>query len=105
MPAKDVIHDAVKNALIKDGWTITDDPFIIKYEDVNLQADLAAERTLAAQKGNQKIVVEIKSFLSPSPITDIKMALGQFDLYEFYLTLTAPINSIWQSATWRMKSY
>jgi hypothetical protein len=23
MGAKDVIHDAVKNALIKDGWTIT----------------------------------------------------------------------------------
>jgi XisH protein len=22
MPAKDIYHDAVKNALIKDGWTI-----------------------------------------------------------------------------------
>jgi hypothetical protein len=90
MVAKDVIHDAVKNALIKDGWTITDDPYIIKYEDVNLQADLAAERPIAAQKDNRKIVVEIKSFLSPSPINDIKVAFGQFDLYEFYLKLTAP---------------
>jgi XisH protein len=26
MPAKDIYHDAVKNALIKDGWTITADP-------------------------------------------------------------------------------
>jgi hypothetical protein len=26
MPAPDFIHDAVKQALIKDGWTITDDP-------------------------------------------------------------------------------
>jgi len=26
MPALDLYHDTVKNALIKDGWTITDDP-------------------------------------------------------------------------------
>ncbi len=26
MPAKDIYHDVVKQALIKDGWTITDDP-------------------------------------------------------------------------------
>jgi hypothetical protein len=25
MPAKDLYHEAVKNALIKDGWTITAD--------------------------------------------------------------------------------
>ena len=27
MPAKDFYHDAVCRALLKDGWTITDDPF------------------------------------------------------------------------------
>jgi len=27
MPAKDTYHDALCRALIKDGWTITDDPF------------------------------------------------------------------------------
>jgi XisH protein len=26
MPAKDTYHDAVKNALIKDGWSIFADP-------------------------------------------------------------------------------
>jgi hypothetical protein len=26
MPAKDTYHNAVENALIKDGWTITHDP-------------------------------------------------------------------------------
>ena len=25
MPAKDIYHECAKNALIKDGWTITDD--------------------------------------------------------------------------------
>ena len=45
MPAKDVYHDAVKNALIKDGWTITADPYKIKYKDAELFADLAVEKT------------------------------------------------------------
>lgn len=27
--AKDVIYDAVQSALVKDGWTLTDDPLII----------------------------------------------------------------------------
>jgi hypothetical protein len=40
MPRKDRIHEAVKNALIKDGWTITDDPFRIHYEDADVYADL-----------------------------------------------------------------
>jgi len=61
MSAKDVIHDSVKNALIKDGWVITHDPFTIKYKDATLFADLAAQRTLAAEKAGNKILVEIKS--------------------------------------------
>ncbi len=31
MPARDKVHDIVKNALIKDGWTITDDPLTLKF--------------------------------------------------------------------------
>jgi hypothetical protein len=42
--AKDKIHDAVKNALIKDGWTITADPYKLKTPDLRLEADLAADR-------------------------------------------------------------
>jgi hypothetical protein len=44
MPASDYIRDSVKSALVKDGWTITDDPYWISFEDVTLFADLAAER-------------------------------------------------------------
>lgn len=81
MSARDFIHDAVKNALIKDGWIITDDPFTIQYEDATLFADLAAERTIAAEKAETKILVEIKSFVGPSPFHDLKVALGQYQLY------------------------
>jgi len=31
MPAKDIFHNHVKNALIKDGWFITHDPLTLKY--------------------------------------------------------------------------
>ena len=42
MPALDRIHGPVRNALIKDGWTITHDPFVIAYEEVTLFSDMAA---------------------------------------------------------------
>jgi XisH protein len=63
MPKLDIIHNAVKGALIKDGWTITDDPFIIEYKKTKLYADLGAERPIAAQRGGLRIVVEVKSFV------------------------------------------
>ena len=61
VPTRDIIHDAVKNALIKDGWTITADPYVIAYEDVTLFADLGVERPLAAERAGRKIVVEVKA--------------------------------------------
>ncbi|MEN8216447.1 MAG: element excision factor XisH family protein [Pseudomonadota bacterium] len=38
MPAKDIIHNPVKNALIKEGWKITHDPYTIRYEEVTAYA-------------------------------------------------------------------
>jgi hypothetical protein len=90
MPVPDVIHDAVKNALIKDGWTITDDPYTIKFEDATLYADLRAERPLAAERGGRRIVVEIKSFLGPSLYHDWELAIGQYEVYRRLLQVTEP---------------
>ncbi len=58
MSAKDIIHEAVKSALIKEGWTVTDDPYTIEFNDEFVYADLAAERIIAAEKEHEKIVVE-----------------------------------------------
>lgn len=90
MPAKDTYHNAVKNALIKDGWTITADPYFIKYEDAELYADLAAEKPIAAERQGQKIVVEIKSFIGRSLMYDFHGALGQYIVYRNLIQLTAP---------------
>ncbi len=81
MPQYDLYHTQVKNALIKDGWIITDDPFTIEYKGLRLYADLGAEKLLVAEKFNQKIVIEIKVFNSPSLITELEKALGQYNIY------------------------
>ena len=31
MPQRDIYHDTVKNALIKDGWTIMHDPLVLPF--------------------------------------------------------------------------
>ncbi|NEQ87450.1 MAG: fatty-acid oxidation protein subunit alpha, partial [Moorea sp. SIO2I5] len=48
MAAKDLFHDAVKQALLKDDWIITADPLKIKIEGVKLEIDLAADKVIAA---------------------------------------------------------
>ena len=90
MPTKDVIHEAVKNALIKDGWTITADPYVIDYDDLTLFADLAADRALAAEKEGRRIALEIKSFLGRSEVREFETALGQYQLYRGLLEVTDP---------------
>lgn len=46
MPARDSSHEAVKQAVINDGWVITDDPYVISYGDRFLFIDLGASRLL-----------------------------------------------------------
>lgn len=82
MPAKDLYHDTVKTALIKDGWTITDDPLTLAIGERDLYVDLGAEKLLIADRGSQKIAVEVKSFIGSSPVKDLENALGQYILYE-----------------------
>ena len=55
MPQRDIYHDAVRNALIKDGWDITHDPFAIAFGQHNLYVDLGAKQMLAAEKEGRRI--------------------------------------------------
>jgi XisH protein len=82
--AKDIFHNHVKQILINDGWEITHDPFLVrsKNKSSNFQIDLGAEKLLAAEKGIEKIVVEVKSFLNESLTTDFHNALGQYLNYK-----------------------
>lgn len=88
--AKDKYHDLVKNALIADGWTVTDDPYKVKVKKHTLNVDLGAEKILAAEKGTEKIAVEIKSFIGISQIYQLYNALGQFGYYQIAMEKQAP---------------
>jgi hypothetical protein len=90
MSAKDIFHDAVRNGLEKEGWVITDDPLRIRAGRVDMQIDLGAKRIIAAEKGEEKIAVEIKSFISPSNISEFHTALGQFLNYRVALEEQQP---------------
>lgn len=90
MPAKDIYHDTVKTALIKDGWTITHDPLTLRLTRKKLYIDLGAERLIAAERGSQQIAVEVKSFTRASDIKDLEDALGQFVLYDRLLARYDP---------------
>jgi hypothetical protein len=85
MGRRDYYHDALRCALEKDGWTITHDPFPLPYGSTVVEIDLGAERLIAAEKGNERIAVELKSFTSASIISEFHTALGQYLNYKLAL--------------------
>ena len=90
MSAKDKFHEQVKRALIKDRWTVTDDPLEVTSEGRTFIVDLGAERLILADRGREKIAIEVKSFLNSSAITDFYGALGQFSTYRLALKREDP---------------
>lgn len=95
MPAKDIYHEPIKNALIKDGWTITHDPYVLQWGRKDLFIDLGAEKLIAAVQNECKIAVEVKSFVNPSPISDLEKALGQYTLYLDILLKVEPERTLY----------
>lgn len=90
MAAKDIYHDTVKAALLKDGWNITDDPFSLKAGKRDLFIDMGAEKLVIAERANRKIAVEVKSFIGTSLVRDFEQALGQYLLYSDLLQRQYP---------------
>lgn len=97
--AKDIYHNTVKTALEKDSWTITDEFFRLAIGSRSVYIDLGAEKIIAAEKEGCKIAVEIKSFLSPSPVQDLEQALGQYILYRDGLMRSQPDRTLYLAIT------
>lgn len=53
MPRQDIYRKQVRNALKKDGWKVTHDPYTIRLEDVIFYVDLAAEKKRLRQMANR----------------------------------------------------
>ena len=95
MPARDIYHNAVKAALIKDGWVITHDPYHVAFGGRDVYIDLGAEReafgvVLAAERGVTRIAVEVKTFTGPSVLADLQQAIGQYVLYRTWMRTVEP---------------
>jgi hypothetical protein len=103
MPARDRYHDCVKNALVKDGWTITHDPLYVQAGNKDMYVDLGAEQLLTADKEGRKIAVEIKGFLSESDMKDLHEALGQFMVYQSALRRQEPDRTLYLAVPFHAK--
>ena len=90
MPAYDRFHSVVRHALVKEGWTITHDPLRLDVGERSLHVDLGAERLLGAERGTERIAVEVKSFVGASDITDLHLAIGQYVVYRALLDQMEP---------------
>jgi hypothetical protein len=89
----------VRRALEKDGWNITDDPLLVPAGKRELKIDLGAEPLLGAERGNDKIAVEVKSFLNLSHLHDFYEALGQFKFYWYALRRFEPARKLFLAVT------
>ncbi len=90
VPARDSIHETVKEAIIKDGWEITDDPYVISYGERFLFVDLGASGFIGVRQGNKHIAIEIKQFRGRSQVADLEQAIGQYTLYRLLLNQVDP---------------
>ncbi|MEM9214623.1 MAG: element excision factor XisH family protein [Cyanobacteria bacterium P01_F01_bin.150] len=95
MAAKDLLHESFKRALLRDKWTITHDPLVLKIGRRNALVALGAQKLLAAERGPDKIAVEIKTFAGPSPMSELEKAWGQFFLYAKVLRKRNPERSLY----------
>ncbi|MDF5738613.1 MULTISPECIES: element excision factor XisH family protein [unclassified Nostoc] len=109
MPQRDSIHNRVKQVIVKDGWKITHDPYVISYGERFLFIDLAATISstlnqaqgsfIGATKENQRIAIEIKDFRGQSVIADLEQALVQYTLYQLLLSRMEPERELYLAIT------
>ena len=78
--------------------TVTDDPLTVCYGQDRIAIDLGAEKVLAAERNEQKVAVEIKSFLGESELFDYHAALGQLLNYRLVLEKTDPNRQLYLAA-------
>lgn len=93
--AKDIYHEMVRGALESEGWIVTADPLTLSAGKRGVYVDLAAEKPIFAERENRKIAVEVKSFVSPSPVKEFETALGQYLLYKVLLAKQEPNRTLY----------
>ena len=84
LPAKDIHHDAAKQALVNDSWAMTNDPLHLRHGGFDFYMDFGAENLLGTVKDNQKMaglnegITKIKQLLQR--FANIPDAIGGVEL-------------------------
>ena len=85
MPAKDRYHDAVKHALVKDGWVVTAEQVRLTFGDRYFWIDMQAEKSA----DERVILIEVKELDDvDSPVEALANAVGKYLLYRLGLDYT-----------------
>ena len=95
MPQRDFYHQAVRQALIADGWTITHDSYFLRFGEQKGFIDLGAELPITAERDVLKIAVEVKSFIGASVVADLAVAVGQYAMYKSWLNRKEPTRQLY----------
>ena len=105
MSRRDTYHQIVKNALIREGWTITHDPYMFR-SDPELSTDLGAERTIAAEREGKKLLSKSRVFCMVRKSPNSKKRLDNMNCTNgFYKTRNRIENSMWQCQRMRMTAF
>ena len=88
--ARDLFHNIVRASLENDNWRISQDPYRLPLSARTLEIDLGAEQIIAAENGVEKIAVEVKIFLKDSFIYEFYSVLGQYLVYQEFLSRQEP---------------
>jgi hypothetical protein len=83
------------SALTQAGWIVSHDPLSFRIGKIGIHVDLGLENLIGAEKEQQKIAVEIKSFINVSRITDFYAAFGQYLCYKVALARADPDRTLY----------
>ena len=80
MPAHDLYHDVVRDALRKDGWRITHTALQLKARAESGAEELWEGPWLIADKDERKVAIAVNSFVGRSNLADITQTWRQLGL-------------------------
>ena len=88
--AKEHYHSAVVNALTKENWAITANPFDLEQGRTSYGLDWSEEKVIGAKKNDTQIAITVEEFLTSSPVSEFHLAMGRYMNYRMILDSTDP---------------